>query len=264
MTTFDVKKIELKLTVSGAAAAQTSAAFGLTDQAAKKRQIWFCDVPMGPAHPLPMSARGLIVRVRLGRSSGTTTLKLRGPESCLSPTTWQARSAAWNGMAKLEGDWSGDRHLVSASLDNDFTAADGADPPRHPADIQALMSIDQRDLANSWIMPLDRLQPLGPIAAASWTADLGLPDEVTFERWTVADLQFLELSIRVGAAEAAELQPQLASLMADRGIAVDPRSATKTETVLRTLRPLEHRHRTGQQVIGSRRRCCGTGRGTAG
>lgn len=229
----DVEKIELKVTVADDAVRRAIAAFGLGEP--KHKRIWFGEVPSPAAGRLPLSARGLIVRLRIAKRRATATLKLRGPDGCLDAAGWRDLSEPWGDDAKIEGDWSGDRHLVSASLDH-TVERESPPEPVSTADLVAYLSGEQRHLARQLLMPLDRLRPLGPIAADEWEESVpGVRGEVSFERWVVDDLCFLELSLTVAAEEAADTQPSLLAALTSRGIEVAPSAATKTETVLAHL-----------------------------
>jgi hypothetical protein len=100
---------------------------------------------------------------------------------------------------RIEGDWSGDRHVLAASAKTS-----------HPAGLLAelvggsrfdrVFTPEQRrfvgDCAHIGV-DVGQLVGLGPIASTKWEdLQIGGVNHVDAERWTVAGLDFLELSIR--------------------------------------------------------------------
>jgi hypothetical protein len=207
--------------------------FGLAAAVARHRRIWFSEAPARADGPLPLGGRGLILRVRTGEKPDST-LKLRGPEGCLDPVAWRQLPTTGRDGAKLEGDWSGEHRMIAASLSHDL---DPPTPdPRSPGDVRALLSDRQIHLAHAWVIPLDKAEPLGPVLADSWEGDIdGVAEKCAFERWTVAELRFLEISLRVDDDEAETTQQRLAQAVHDAGLTVAPKAGTKTDTVLRRL-----------------------------
>jgi hypothetical protein len=206
-------------------------AFGLVEGAAQHRRIWFSEARTRADRPLPLAARGLILRVRTG-ANPDVSLKLRGPEGCIDAVAWQQLPTSGDG-ARLEGDWSGERRMVAASLSRDLAPA--TPDPRGPGDVRALLSDRQTRLAQAWVIPLDLVEPLGPVLAESWEGAVdGVAQKCSFERWTVAELRFLEVSLRVEGDKAGKAQRRLAKAVHDAGLGA-ANATTKTETVLRQL-----------------------------
>ena len=55
------------------------------------------------------------------------------------------------------------------------------------------------------------------------------------ERWTVGDLDFLELSVVADPGDALRTQQALTAFVGDQGFAVEPEQQTKTRQVLEHL-----------------------------
>jgi hypothetical protein len=232
------RQVEIKVTFAGETVDRALEALGLKDTEAKERRIFFSEVRVEPGDPLPLTGRGLILRTRLSERGGDTTLKLRGPEACLDVLAWEERTTRWGDNAKIEGDWTGPRHLVAASLDHDLDEEDGeTTDPRTPHDVIALLSDAQRTVAREWMIPLNLLEPLGPVLALKWKKTVGgIEPRFDVELWTVGeDLRFLELSVRVQATAATAVQHALNTAVDALGLPVAAGAGTKTEAVLRRL-----------------------------
>jgi len=223
-------RFEIKLNVEAPQIAKAMQAFGIEETEGKDRDIWFGEILDGRDGPiaLPLSARGVILRVRTKGNGGDCTLKLRGPDGCLDVAAWRKRTDEFGDAAKVEGDWAG-RRLVSASLDHDLdddarAAMDG------PAPVAAsLLSEQQRLLAHELLVPLEPVTLLGPIAARKWKLGGGVEAEL----WTVDGLRFLEISRVTDDPEQA--QRELEQRARDGGVDLDPHPVTKTTRVLQHL-----------------------------
>ena len=87
---------------------------------------------------------------------------------------------------------------------------------------------------------LEATTVLKAIAATQWKGiTLGTVGEVAAERWTVAGLDFLELSIRVPAATAAAQQRTFTDEILSRGLTLDSDGESKTVRVMRRLAGLD-------------------------
>ena len=112
--------MEIKVTLGAAMVERGRQAFRIGLAQAERRSIWFAErlVRDGDPAALPLLSRGIIIRIRQREGEDDdATLKLRGPEGCLDPDLWRGRTESFGKRAKLEGDWVGKRHLLSASLD---------------------------------------------------------------------------------------------------------------------------------------------------
>jgi hypothetical protein len=233
-----VDGVEIKATFGAGQVDKGLAAFGLDRDAAERRRIWFGESPRGrgddpPA--LPLLARGIILRVRKRADhADDATLKLRGPEGCIDPQLWRDRTGAFGEQARIEGDWMGARHLLSASLDGEVEGGriDEVVAER-PHRVRRLLSGPQEALAAEWLLPLGEVELLGPVDAWKWELRVeGFEDEVAAELWEVKDgLRFLELSILVHQDPTGK-QQQLEELVRGRDLVIDEERETKTRKVL--------------------------------
>jgi hypothetical protein len=243
--------IEIKANIDGSVA---DALERLGDPGgATKRQIWFAEDRDGLANgELRLLNGGVIVRVRSGEGPDDTTAKLRPCE----PTQLQA---GWtddydsNGMEyRIEGDWSGEHHSLAASAVSTFGQGSQSQVGGASLHEQALTSSQRDFLAQcaKIAVSAENLIALGPIASTKWS-DVTLGDmTVNAERWTVADLDFLELSIRVkpkdhdtqGDLQARALKHQADMLAAidHLGMHVAANTDNKTQRVLTALAAVVH------------------------
>lgn len=104
------------------------------------------------------------------------------------------------------------------------------------ADIGTLFDGKQRDFLRECVdlrIALGGLAPLGPVQATKWKNVMVGGFDTNIERWTTADLDFLELSIR---SESGAEQQQLGFEAAVRalGLAIDEQEP-KTRRVLTKL-----------------------------
>jgi len=232
-----VDGVEIKVTLGAETVDDGLAAFALDADAAEQRRIWFCEhvTGGGPPRALPLLGRGLILRVRKRKDhADDATLKVRGPEGCIDPRLWHERTRALGEQARLEGDWMGDRHLVSASLDSDVEGGQIDEVlSERPHRVQRLFSDAQAALTTELLLRLDGLELLGPVVALKWApGTAGLDDDVAAELWEVNDrLRFLELSIRVEQDPAAH-QRHLEDSVRDRRLDIAREQETKTRMVL--------------------------------
>jgi hypothetical protein len=169
---------EIKLNIEAPQIAHAMQVFGIEEDEGKDRSIWFGEILDGRdgVTTLPLSARGVILRVRTKENGGDCTLKLRRPDGCLDLAAWRKRTDEFGEAAKVEGDRAG-RRLVSASLDHDLdddarAAMDGPAPV-----VASVLSEPQRLLAHELLVPLAPVTLLGPIAARKWKLGGGVEAE---------------------------------------------------------------------------------------
>jgi hypothetical protein len=184
------------------------------------------------------SERGLIVRLRSkDRDDSDTTVKYRRPEPIDLPAGWREPDAHPN--YKIEGDWTGDNHQVSASLDSTLahTVIDDAVTKGTPLERQ-LFSADQRRFASAIAAPYKvnlcvtkRSRP-DPGVAVAGTSRPDLGEELGAEQWIADDLIFLELSIRVKYGDGKARQHRFADWAKHQGVARSALATTKTQAVL--------------------------------
>ncbi|MGK2880565.1 MAG: hypothetical protein ACSLE6_07150 [Mycobacterium sp.] len=203
-----LRPIEIRANIEGDVA-RALAMLGDPDPA-DTRRVWFLEARRGlHAGRLDMLSRGVIIRFRCGSdgNGSTATLRLSDADNLVDEWAQPFTTAAFT--YRVESDWSGDRRAVAASAEishprGALIEALGAD------NLEAILNANQRKLLRDCAhidVESERLDALGPIASARWQ-DLwvGAASDVDAERWTVLDLDFLELSVRVkpGDDEPAE------------------------------------------------------------
>jgi hypothetical protein len=235
--------IEIKLNIAGDVD-QARSALGL--DSGKKRKVWFLDDLTDGARPtLPLLSAGIVLRLRR-RDSGKedSTVKMR-------PCRWSQLVSPWDVPLtrdpdfRVEGDWSCTRHVLAASqvadidegtIERAISDSDRIGDAFTQAQLNFLADCGEIRVALHGVTALD------PIAATQWKDfSLGGLDEVTAERWTVAGLDFLELSVRVsgGAAEATARQRALIEEVLARGLTVDDSEESKTLRVMKRVAGLD-------------------------
>lgn len=232
--------VELKVTVSGIDVDRARAAFGPHNATMRRSSVYFCELPAFGGQRELLDA-GLILRMRAHRDGpDDSTVRLR-------PCRVARLSARWTGFRetaahrfRVEGDWAGDRRIVSASLVRTL-AMDGVERSiAKGGDLGRAWSRRQRAFVAECADVRFRfgdLEVLGPIRADNWSTTVnGM--ELAVERWTAADLDLLELSIRVPPTEAALVAPALAAVVRGRGLDPDAFPGTKTRWVLGAVAPV--------------------------
>jgi hypothetical protein len=231
-----VDGVEIKVTLGAAMVERGRQAFRIGLAQAERRSIWFAErlVRQGDSAELPLLSRGVIIRIRQREGEDDdATLKLRGPEGCIDPDLWRERTKSVGKRAKLEGDWVGKRHLLSASLDGKIDEGRIDEVvAEQPQQVRRLLSEAQQALADELLLPLDEVQLLGPVRAAKWKPGLGELGDIAAELWEAGDqLRFLELSV-LAKDDPLGHQQRLEEKVASHSLEVDPEAGTKTRAVL--------------------------------
>jgi hypothetical protein len=231
-----VDGVEIKVTLGAEMVERGRQALRIGLAQAERRSIWFAERLARHADPvgLPLLSRGVIIRIRQREGEDDdATLKLRGPEGCIDPDLWHGRTRSFGKRAKLEGDWAGKRHLLSASLDSKVESGRIEEVVvEQPQQVKRLLSEAQQALAEEWLLPLEEVQLLGPVRAAKWRPGTGELGDSAAELWEVGDrLRFLELSV-LAKDDPLGHQQRLDELVRSHSLEVDPEAETKTRTVL--------------------------------
>jgi hypothetical protein len=240
-----IRDIEIKMNVSGSDVELAKKKVGLRDRDAKDRDIWFYEHVhgIGGRRALPLLNQHLIVRVRRSpKGPGDVTIKVRA-EDLVLPDAFSAPEEGDGWKFKIEGDWAGDRRTAAASLGSDFDADHGGRSGAAPqlGDIVIDRQLDFLYQAAELPVDVRALRGLGPISAQSWSPSdrgftlNGVDHEIAAERWHAGDLTFLELSLRVAAAEATEIQTAFVAFARDRGVPIGADQENKTRLMLRHL-----------------------------
>jgi hypothetical protein len=235
--------IEIKVNVGGDVD-QALSALGL--DGGRRRKVWFLDDLTEGARPtLPLLSAGIVLRLRK-RDDGEedSTVKLR-------PCRWSQLVSPWDQALSrdpdftIEGDWSQTHHVLAASSKanlDEGTIEAAIDGQGRLGDAFTKSQHDFLAKCGEARVALRGVTALGPISATQWKdATLGGVDSVAAERWTVAGLDFLELSLRVtdGAGVARAQQRALTEEVLSRGLKLDDSDESKTVRVMKRLAGLD-------------------------
>jgi hypothetical protein len=230
--------VEIKVSLGGERVAGALDALGLGDDG-QQRSIGFLeDATVGVE--LPLLRAGIVLRVRqTGGEDDDATVKLRPCRRSQLTKEWLGEEDGDGWRLRVEEDWAGARRVLAASCVSDLpegriaAVRDGTAPAR-----RLFGEGQRRFLAECAGMriDLDALTLLPAVAATRWEdVRVGDVDEVVVERWTLDDLDFLELSLRKKSVDKARTaQRELERELAARNLERDD-DTSKTERVLRHL-----------------------------
>jgi hypothetical protein len=240
-----VDGVEVKFSFSGDRAGNVRDAFDLADRsAARTMTVSFLDARPADGGRPRLLAAGLVLRLRhVVDHADESTLKLRPAAAERLTDPWRAGTHHDDGY-RLEYDW-GTRPVLAASLDHELRAERIRDVVAGDRPARDAFSDEQeallRECGPRLAAPFDDLGVAGPVRAHRW--DLEVPGlagspPLRAEQWEYAgDRRFVELSVRVPAADAADCRARLADLLDGRRLTPDRGATTKTETVLLDLLP---------------------------
>ncbi|KAF0846830.1 hypothetical protein [Nocardia caishijiensis] len=214
---------------------------GCGPDTADVRDIWFAE-PDSAGSPALLSGR-IVIRLRSG-AEDDLTVKLRPCTPAQLSGRW-ARPFLDEGVRyRIERDWCSPLRMLSASAISGWPAGSLRDCVERGVDVTEALATAQRQFLVSCTPPgvaVDRLRARGPVHALRWTGVAlgGLCVDV--ERWRIADLDLLELAVKITAAphdspvgphlRAAAAQQRL--LDAVHALGLTPATgSTKTERAL--------------------------------
>lgn len=190
---------------------------------------------------LPLFRQGIVLRVRqIEDGDDDATVKLRPCRRSQLAEGWLGAEKGDGWKLRVEEDWAGARRALAVSCVADLperriaAAWDGKEP------VGRLFDGGQRRFLRDCAgipVNLDALTLLAPVEAARWE-DVRVEDveDVVVERWTVGELDFLELSLKKDTVEEARAaQARLERAMGALGLERDDEHASKTERVLAHL-----------------------------
>jgi hypothetical protein len=235
--------VEVKVTLAGDRTEPAVQRLGLPSDRPRWR-IHFCEdvTPGGSAEP-PLLTAGVILRARDKADNGDdVTVKLRPCRRSQLTDGWLAAKEGeteegdpWE--VKVEADWSGRGRVLAASHTTKRPEGTVRGDRRSAAD---LLVPQQRDfLRDCCPIPvnLETLALLPPVIATRWksvdAAPAGL--DLRAERWTVDDLDFLELSLTCDLDQAPSRQDALAGFIRSLDLVEDPAQQPKTRQVVKHL-----------------------------
>ncbi|BCJ46247.1 hypothetical protein GCM10010168_51980 [Actinoplanes ianthinogenes] len=231
--------VEVKVGLDSDQTAKAVQALGLP--AVAPWSIFFVeDVTTGLCSATPLLDQRLILRARQ-KTSGKddVTVKFRpGRRSQLTDEWLDEKSADF----KIEEDWAADRRTLAISLTSDRPKGLVAAVAAGEQQVSALFTADHLRLIEQCAgvaVNLTTLTMLPPVSAMRWPKFAaprpgGSPLDVRAERWTVGDLDFLELSIVEQVADAPAAQAALIAFVEGKGL-VPSTAEAKTTQVMRAL-----------------------------
>jgi hypothetical protein len=233
--------VEIKITLDKPQIDRALQELGLPDDR-PTWQIHFCeDVTASAGAGTPLFDLGLVLRARRKPDEpDDSTVKLRPCRRSQLTDDWLAVEEADGVEVKVEADWAGSGHALAASCTADRSTglvravADGQQP------ISALFHERQiaflRQCFGSGVN-LATLTLLPPVTAMRWKKSDAAPADLKLraERWTVDELDFLELSIVAPPERARARQAALTGFVQSLGITVDPTPEPKTGRVIAHL-----------------------------
>src|SRR4051812_47070543 len=233
--------VEIKATIAGEATPRAIRTLGLPS-GRPTWEIYFCeDVTVGLSAATPLLDAGVVLRA--GAKPGgkdDTTVKLRPSRRSQLTEGWLAAEKGDDWELKVEADWAGDRRALAASLTADRRNGVVAAVARGERPVADLFVDEQLGFLTDCAaiaLNLATLTVLPAVTATRWGSVEGTPDglDLRAERWTVGDLDFLELSAVAPVDEAPATQQSLVGFVESLGVGVAPDQETKTRQVLRSL-----------------------------
>jgi len=231
--------VEIKVSLSDRQVAKALEALELGGNGQPRRIGFIEDTTVGVE--LPLFHQGIVLRVRqIEDGDDDSTVKLRPCRRSQLAEGWLGADKGDSWKLRVEEDWAGTRRVLAASCVADLpqrriaTAREGKEP------VGGLFNGgQQRFLSDCAGIPinLDALTLLPPVEATRWK-EIRVQDveDVVVERWTIDELDFLELSAKKDTVEEArEAQARLEQAVGALGLERDEEHASKTERVLAYL-----------------------------
>jgi hypothetical protein len=200
-------------------------------------QIHFCEDVTPTVPSTPLLDLGVILRARIRPDDDDDfTVKLRPCRGSQLTDHWVKETD----KLKVEADWAGDRHVLAASHTDKRPQALIPTVVAKQLPFKDLFTEQQLaflvDCASVTIN-LDALTVLPPVTAVRWKNIAAAPQELGLraERWTVADLDFLELSAVAPVEEAASKQDAIHHFLSSLGLEIPDEREPKTRQVMEHL-----------------------------
>ena len=240
--------VEVKVSVDRDQTPRAVGLLGLAD-AVPWRVFFVEDVTAGIDSATPLLDQHLIIRAReKTKGKDDVTVKFRPGRRSQLTDSWLATTETADGNLetelKIEQDWAGERRVLAISLTAErrdglvaaaATAADG---------VAQLLSGDQRRFVEECVgatVNLNTLTVLPAVSAQRWPSfpvpgPGGVAVDVRAERWSVLDLDFLELSVAVETVEAApRMQAALVDFVQSKGLRSSVDQAKTTQVLQRLV-----------------------------
>jgi hypothetical protein len=230
--------VEIKVSLAGSRLDEALDALGLGDGGQQRSVSFLEDATVGAE--LPLLRQGIVLRVRqTAGEDDDSTVKLRPCRRSQLTQEWLGEEDGDGWRLRVEEDWAATRRSLAASCVSDLPEGRIDAVRAGTAPVRRLFSEGQRRFLGECAgmrIDLDELTLLPAVAATRWEdVRVGDVDEVVVERWTLAGLDFLELSVRKKSVEKAQsAQRKLERELAERDLERDD-DTSKTERVLRHL-----------------------------
>lgn len=231
--------VEVKVTLEADQLTKAMDVLELDDES--RLTIWFYD-DLTIGQQLPLLGAGLAVRVRAkSGGGGDCTVKLRPCRRSQLTARWLAIETTDQLELRVEEDWAGQRKVLAASAQADLEREVLDRVLSRDALPSGLLNTAQEEYVADCAairVNLEATARLGPIDATRWKS-VG-PSElaalmVRAERWTVAGLDFLELSMKVSLENAEQAAMALNAALTGLGLPPTRDQETKTRRVLEHL-----------------------------
>ncbi len=201
-------------------------------------QIYFCEDVNPGAPTTPLLDLNIIMRARVRPDDDDdVTIKLRPCRSSQFTDRWLEDTK----KLKVEADWAGNRHVLAAShteKPQKSVIPAVAAKQRPFTDLFTDQQLDfLADCAGASIN-LGTLTVLPAVTAARWgkKVTVGPPElELRAERWTVDDLDFLELSAVAAVQDASAKQAAILEFVNSLRLSVPEDQEPKTRQVMNHL-----------------------------
>jgi hypothetical protein len=200
-------------------------------------QIYFCEDVNPGAPTTPLLDLNVIMRARVRPDDDDdVTTKLRPCRSSQFTDHWLENTE----KLKVEADWAGNRHVLAASHTEkpQKSVIPAVVAKQRPLDLFTADQLDfLADCAGASIN-LGTLTVLPPVTAARWgkKVTVGPPElELRAERWTVDDLDWLELSAVAAVRDASAKQAAILEFVNSLGLSVPQDQEPKTRQVMNHL-----------------------------
>lgn len=238
--------VEVKVSLNSDQTAKAVQALDLADLPPWK--IFFVeDITTGLLSGTPLLDQHLIVRARQKtKGKDDVTVKFRPGRRSQLTDSWLATAKNADGELdsefKVEADWAGERRMLAISLTAERPKGLVAAVAAGERGVNELLTNDQKRLVDECGgIPVNfaTLTMLPAVSAMRWptfpASEPGAPAlDVRAERWTIHDLDFLELSIAVDVDVAEAAQAALNAFVERKGLQPSPGEA-KTTQVMREL-----------------------------